>query len=75
LSRAIIRCKADYYRLLQAVTARGRWEDWILYMLDAVEETARWTTAKIHAIRELMQITADVTAQVRGNEFGKADIW
>ena len=63
LSRAIIRCKADYYRLLQAVTAEGRWEDWILYMLDAVEETARWTTAKIHAIRELMQATADHVRQ------------
>lgn len=59
LSRAIIQRKPDYYRLLQAVTAEGRWEDWILYMLSAVAETARWTTAKIRAIRELMQTTAE----------------
>jgi Fic family protein len=46
--------------LLLAVTAEGRWEDWIRYMLKAVDETARWTTAKIRAIRELMQETADL---------------
>jgi len=59
LSRAIIRRKSDYYRLLRAVTADGRWEEWVLYMLKAVEETAGWTTDKIHAIRKLMQDTAD----------------
>lgn len=63
LSRAIIRRKSDYYRLLRAVTAEGKWEDWILYMLNAVEETACWTTAKIHAIRKLMQDTADHVRQ------------
>lgn len=63
LSRAIIRRKSDYYRLLRAVTAEGKWEDWILYMLNAVEETACWTTAKIHAIRKLMQDTADYVRQ------------
>lgn len=63
LSRAIIRRKADYYRLLRAVTAEGHWEEWILYMLKAVEETAGWTTAKIHAIRKLMQDTADRVRQ------------
>jgi hypothetical protein len=59
LSRAIIQRKLDYYRLLRSVTSEGRWEDWILYMLNAVDETARWTTAKIRAIRELMQTTAE----------------
>ena len=59
LSRSIIRRKADYYRLLLAVTTEGRWEDWILYMLGAVDETAHWTTAKIRSIRELMEETAD----------------
>ncbi len=59
LSRSIIRRKTDYYRLLLAVTTEGRWEDWILYMLGAVDETAHWTTAKIRCIRELMEETAD----------------
>jgi Fic family protein len=53
LSRAILRNKADYYRLLQNVTAKGAWEDWLLYMLHAVHETAIWTMQKIKAIQEL----------------------
>lgn len=51
LSRYIIAHKADYYRLLLDVTREQAWEPWLLYMLKAVEETARWTTAKIGAIR------------------------
>ncbi len=67
LSRAIIHRKADYYRLLLQVTAREAWENWILYMLRAVDETARWTTERIHAIRQLMQETAEyVRARARG---------
>jgi Fic family protein len=58
LSRYIIAHKSDYYRLLLDVTTRQRWEPWILYMLHAVEETARWTTAKIGAIRQLAAHTA-----------------
>ncbi|WP_407298309.1 protein adenylyltransferase Fic [Xanthomonas campestris] len=53
LSRYIIERKADYYRLLLAVTREGAWSDWIAYMLDAVADTARWTSAKIDAIRQL----------------------
>jgi Fic family protein len=53
LSRFIIANKADYYRLLLAVTRESVWEPWLLYMLRAVEETATWTTAKIAAIRTL----------------------
>lgn len=67
LSRAIIRHKADYYRLLLAVTTRGAWEEWILYVLGAVDETARWTTARIRAIRDLMRDTAEY---VRAEAFG-----
>lgn len=59
LSRAIIGKKADYYRLLLAVTTRDAWDDWILFMLRAVAETAKWTTERIHAIRRLMQETAE----------------
>lgn len=59
LSRAILRNKADYYRLLREVTQTGAWEPWVLFMLRGVEETAQWTTAKILAIKQL----ADHTAQ------------
>jgi len=67
LSRAINEKKADYYGLLLAVTTREAWDDWILYMLHAVAETARWTTTRIHAIRKLMQETGEY---VRAEVFG-----
>jgi Fic family protein len=57
LSRYIIQHKADYYRLLRGVTRADAWEDWVLFMLKAVEETARWTVAKIAAIRKLQAHT------------------
>lgn len=59
LSRYIIAHKADYYRLLLEVTRAGAWEPWLLFMLQAVEETARWTCAKIGAIRRLAEHTAN----------------
>jgi Fic family protein len=59
LSRYIIAHKADYYRLLLAVTREGAWEPWLLYMLRAVEDTAGWTTAKIGAVRKLAAGTAE----------------
>lgn len=59
LSRYIIQQKAEYYRRLQAVTADGAWEDWVLYMLSGVEETALWTTERIHKIREVFDRTVE----------------
>ncbi len=59
LSGYIIRNKAPYYRLLLKVTAEQAWAEWILFMLEGVEETCIWTTDKIKAIRELMEHTAE----------------
>ncbi len=59
LSRYIIAHKADYYRLLLAVTRENAWEPWLLYMLRAVEDTAAWTTAKIGAVRKLATDTTE----------------
>lgn len=58
LSRHIIQNKALYYRYLLEVTTRGAWEQWLLFMLEAVRTTALWTTARIQAIRELLEQTA-----------------
>ena len=54
LSRYILRNRAEYYARLSQVTESGEWEAWVLYMLAAVEQTARWTNQKVRAIRELM---------------------
>lgn len=62
LSRHIMAHKADYYRLLLDTTRTGNLEPWIIFMLQAVEETAKWTTGKIAAIRALAEHT---TAHVR----------
>ncbi len=59
LSRYIIRNKGEYYRRLRGVTEAQDWEGWLLYMLAAVEETAQWTTGRIHAIRALLEETTE----------------
>lgn len=59
LSRYIIRHKPDYYRLLLAVTRDAAWEAWILYVLRGIDETARWTTDKIAAIRRLAELETE----------------
>ncbi|MDP3058371.1 MAG: Fic/DOC family N-terminal domain-containing protein [bacterium] len=43
LSSYIIRNKAAYYRLLQAVRTNESWEEWIVYILTGIEETAEET--------------------------------
>jgi len=54
MSRSIVRTKSDYYRLLQEVRDGGAWEDWVLYMLTAVEHTAGEGIATIQAIKALL---------------------
>jgi Fic family protein len=55
LSRYIIQSKGDYYRLLQKVRETGKWEEWILYILDGIEQTSKETIELIVNIRKLMQ--------------------
>ncbi len=64
LSRFIIEHKAQYYRSLRAVTERGEWEGWLMYVLEAVEATANGTTEKINAIRDLLAETVDQAKRV-----------
>ena len=65
LSRYINQHREDYYRLLLEVTTKGAWEPWILYMLEAVENTATWTRAKIKAIKLLMDESVRHVAATR----------
>ncbi len=55
LSKYIIEKKNDYYRLLRDVTTKGKWEPWILFMLEAIEQTSIHTRKKIISIRELIE--------------------
>lgn len=54
LSSHIVRTKVDYYHLLQSVRDDDSWEDWVLYMLNAVEITAAQTIATIHSIKSAL---------------------
>jgi len=62
LSRYIIEHKGDYYRGLSGVTEDAKWEAWVLYMLRAVESTAKLTGKRILAILEL-KLAAATTAE------------
>lgn len=55
LSRYINQNKADYYRLLQKVRTENAWEEWILYILDGVEQTSLQTIKLIDGIKAIMQ--------------------
>ncbi len=57
LSRPLLRRRTEYYQRLLDVTAKGEWEEWLLFMIDAVRDTSRWTCSKIAAIRDLMAVT------------------
>lgn len=63
LSYYILRHKSEYYRLLREVTQNEVWEEWVLYMLQAVAETANWTVRKIDAVRQLQEHTSQYIKQ------------
>ena len=67
VSRYITRNKSEYYRLLQHTRDTEEWEPWILYMLQAVSETAAATNILVQDIRDLMQ---EYKIRLRG-EHGK----
>jgi len=59
LSRYIIENKSDYYRLLQEVRTKKSWEEWILYMLDGIEQTSLETIELVNGIDLLMNETKE----------------
>ena len=72
LSRYITHNKGEYYRLIQAIRDKQgdnaqEWEQWILFMLKGVEETASQTISLVKGISMLM---ADYKARLRP-EFGR----
>ncbi len=54
LSSYIIKNKSDYYRLLQEVRTKGTWEQWIVWMLKGVEQTAKETVVVVNKIKQMM---------------------
>jgi Fic family protein len=54
LSRYINQNKGDYYSLLQKVRTENAWEEWVLYILEGVEQTSMQTIKIIEGIKVLM---------------------
>ena len=54
LSRYITRNKTEYYKLLQKVRDENAWEEWILFILKALENTAKHTILTIESIKSIM---------------------
>ncbi|MEO7120233.1 MAG: Fic family protein [Ginsengibacter sp.] len=59
LSNFIIENKSDYYSLLQRVRLNDIWEEWILFILQGVEQTAKETILQIKKINNLFQTTSE----------------
>lgn len=62
LSRFINKNKDDYYRLLQHVRKTDEWEEWLLYMMKALEQTALHTS---HIIRELVILMSEYKQEIK----------
>lgn len=57
LSSYIISNKPEYYRLLNQTNATGKWEEWIMFMLKAIESTSKDTITKITNIKNQLDFT------------------
>ncbi len=71
LSHYIIENKNEYYSGLRNVTENSAWEDWILFMLEAVEATANQTKERIYEIATLMKESANYVKEKAPNIYSK----
>jgi len=60
LSSYIIENKPEYYRLLNQTNRTGNWEEWILFMLKAIENTSNSTIRRISDIRNQLDLTVEI---------------
>lgn len=61
LSSYIIRNKSAYYELLQGVRTHEKWEEWIVYILTGIEETAEETLKLVKRINaEVETMSAEI---------------
>jgi Fic family protein len=59
LSEYIIKNKSDYYKCLRSVTENNDWENYILYMLDMIEETSTKGLMRLNKITNAMTRTSE----------------
>lgn len=71
LSRYILENRNGYYQLLREVTEEGNWQQWILYMIHAVEETSKLTLTKIDEIKVAMTMMSEALKKELPNIYSK----
>ncbi|MDP9801138.1 Fic family protein [Arcanobacterium wilhelmae] len=71
LSGYIVEHKDEYYRLLNGVTQDGAWEEWILFILNAVTVTSDWLTSLVKTIRDMLD---NVIAELRATSMPARDL-
>ena len=59
LSEYIIKNKVDYYKNLRSVTENNDWENYILYMLDMIEETSNRGLERLNKITTAIDKTSE----------------
>lgn len=64
LSRYIIENRSEYYALLLGVTAEQRWEEWCLFILEGVRQTAASTVRRIDDVRALQDEAQAIIREV-----------
>lgn len=57
VSSYIIVNKPEYFRLLNQTNKTGKWEEWILFMLKAIEHTSKDTITRITNIKDQLDAT------------------
>ena len=63
LSSYINENKSEYYRLLNIVNKTDKWDEYILYILKAIEVTSNRTIEKINQIKELLNETIKIAQE------------
>lgn len=74
LSRYITQNKSQYYSLIQAIRDKSEdnsleWEEWILFILKGVEQTARDTIRLVQGISKLMQDYKQILRPLFGKNY------
>lgn len=62
-SKYILQNKSEYYRNLRLVTEQDAWEPWILYMLQAAQETAQTT---LQLIKDIISLKEETLQLIKG---------
>lgn len=71
LSHYIIEKKNEYYLGLRKVTEDGAWEDWIIFILDAIETMSTEAKQRILAIRQALNAAIELTRTLKPKIYRK----